>query len=221
MGRSCWLFVLLVLAINAPNARAADKIPVVDEGDIGKTWTLQPGRKLAVLGYPPGYGDHQEEVCLAVGYLINPDGQTSDLALLKSWSSGEPRRNSSQYWGAFAGVASAELSQWRFVPNPKVGAPRAVYTVATFVFASPSVLESSKRCAIPNLVQRILELKQNTRARRKMTSTGVFTQLDLDPTLEAGYQNSGSARFRPVDLPPSLPQPPRSPPPSNPPSGGR
>jgi hypothetical protein len=211
MGKSCWLCVFFVVAINAPNARAEDKIPVANEGGIGKTWILPPGSKLAGLAYPPEYRDHQEEVCLAIGYLINPDGHTSDLTLLKSWSSGEPKRDRDRYWGAFAGVASAELSKWHFVPKSEVGVPNAVYTVATFVFASPSVLESSKRCEIPNLSQQILGLMQNTRLRRRMTSTGVFTRLDLDRMMVPRYQNYRGISASQMNGPPLPPPPPPRP----------
>ncbi|MFS8138193.1 MAG: hypothetical protein ACMG50_08725 [Thermomonas sp.] len=183
----------------------------MNEDALGKTWTLPPTSNLTRLGYPAEYRDHQEEVCLAIGYVINPDGHPSDLSLLKSWSSGEPKRDANRYWGAFAGVASAELSQWRFVPKQETGLPRAVYTVSTFLFASPSVLESSKRCEIPNLAQRIIELKQDTRVHRRMTLTSVFTRLDLDRTLEARYQMYRSTGMSERVGPPLPPPPPPRP----------
>ncbi|MDI1251795.1 hypothetical protein [Thermomonas sp.] len=203
MSKSCWLCVLLVLAINAPNARAAeDKIPVVNEDALNKTWIFPPEIKLKGLAYPPEYRDHQEEVCLAIGYVINPDGHASDLSLLKSWSSGEPKRDKDKYWAAFADATSAELSQWKFVPAPEAKSPGAVYTVSTFVFASPSVLESSKRCAIPSLTQHIRDLLRNNRTHRRMASNGVFNRLDLDPTLEARFYNANGAGTSTKEAPP-------------------
>ncbi len=203
MGKSWWLCGLLVLAINAPNARAdEDKIPVVNEDSIGKVWIIPPNSKLTGLAYPAEYADHQEQVCLAIGFMINPDGHASDLGLIKSWSSNEPRRGKDEYWGAFAGVASAELSQWKFVPNAEVKVPGAVYTVATFVFASPSADESSKRCAIANLNLRIRELMQSNRSHRRMAANGVFARLDLDPTLENRFYNVNGAGTRMKEAPP-------------------
>jgi hypothetical protein len=202
VGKSCWLCVFFVVAINAPNARAEDKIPVVNEDAIGKTWTLPPGSKLTGLGYPPEYAGHQEEVCLAIGYVINADGHASDLSLLKSWSSGEPSRDKDKYWGALAGAASAELSQWKFVPAPEAKSPSPVYTVSTFVFASPGVSESSKRCAIPSLTQHIHDLMRGNRTHRRMTANGLFNRLNLDPTLQARYYNANGAGTATKEAPP-------------------
>ena len=230
MGKLGGLSVLLVLVMSSSIAQAEDKIPVVDEAIISETWTLPADSKLTVLGYPAEFVNHEEEVCLAVGYLINPDGYTSDLSLLKSWSSREPRRDRQEYWGAFAGVASAAVSQWHFAPKPEVTTPRATYTVSTFVFASPSTLEASKRCAIPNLTERILELKGNTRAKRLMRSNNVFDRLDLDPTMmvryhgqKRGLQEGDMQRAqnqRALPQPPAAAPPPPPPPPPNPGTGG-
>ncbi len=211
MGKPRWLWLLCVLAISAPSAQAEDKIPVVNESAVGGIWKLPATSKRAVMEFPPEYQNQQEQVCLAVGYLINDDGSTSDLALLKSWSSREPRRDRDRYWGAFARVASAELSKWRFVPKAEAGVARAVYTVATFVFAPTGVPEPSTRCAIPNLSLRIIELMQDTRVRRRMTSTGIFNRLDLNRMVEARYQNyrgfGMSQRDGPPEPPPTPPRP--------------
>ena len=229
MGNLGGLSVMLALVLSSPTAYAENRIPVVDETLLSEQWALAQGSKATVLEYPAEFADHREEVCLAVGYLINPDGHTSEFALLKSWSSREPKRDKARYWGAFARVASAEVSQWRFVPKAAGGAERAAYTVATFVFPSPTTLESSKRCAIPNLTERILELKQDTRASRLMKSNSVFYRLDLDPTMNIRYQqqrfrlqNEEMRRyqFEQSQPPPPPPPPEPPPPPPNPPSGG-
>lgn len=202
MAKISWFWVGLVLAMNAPNVRAEDKIPVVNEGAIDKVWTLPPDRKMTGLAYPPEYRDHQEQACVSIGYVITPDGQASDLSLLKSWSSEEPKRGRDEYWSALAGAASGELSQWRFLPKPDAGAPRATYTVSTFVFASPSMLESSKRCEIPSLGQLIRDLMRNNRTHRRMAANGTFTKLDLDPTSEARYYNPNGAGTMTKEPPP-------------------
>lgn len=211
MVRSSCLCALFVLSAAASVSHAQDRIRVVNEGGIGYAWTLPPGTKLPVPGYPAEYADTQTETCVAVGYLINPDGHTSDFALLKSWGTGEPRQDRDRYWSAFAGVASAALSQWRFMPKADVAMPRKVYTVATFVFASPNVRESSKQCAIPNLGQRLVELRQDPRARRRMNANGVFDRLDLDPTLEDHYLSRQRSQQSPRNQPPATPpaQPPK------------
>jgi len=205
-----------------PDALAEDRIRIANEGGIRDAWALPTGTKLAVPGYPPEYADTQTETCVGIGYLIHEDGQTSDFALLKAWSAQEPKRERDLYWRAFARVASAALSQWRFVPRPEVKAPKPVYTVATFVFASSNVLESRMRCAIPDLTQHIVGLKQDKRVRHRMNAGGVFDRLDdIDPTLEALFRNQQYRRdesARRKEPPPSPIPPP--PPPPNPPGGG-
>lgn len=168
------------LAVLCTPAYAADMIRVANEGGIRDEWTLQPGLKLAIPGYPARYVDRQAEVCVAIGYLINPDGSTSDFALLKSWSSANvPGRSSQDYWSAFAEASAQALSQWRFQPRPEVQAPRPVYTVATLLFAATSP-QLRSRCAIPDLAARLRELRQDSGARRKMQSE-LFQRLELDP----------------------------------------
>ena len=196
MPRSTCLCVLLMLAVSISlvHAQSEDRIRVLNEGGIREAWTLPPGSRLPVPGYPEAFAERQAEVCVALGYLINTDGHTSDFALIKAWSAQEPRQERDRYWGAFAGAASAALAQWRFVPKSEVATPRQVYTVATFVFGSANVLESSKRCAIPNLRQRIADLNQDSRARRRMNANGIFDRLDLDPTRDARYRGQSYLR---------------------------
>lgn len=170
----------LLLAVLCTPAYAADMIRVANEGGIRDEWTLPPGYKLALPGYPAAYADQQAEVCVAIGYLVNPDGSTSDFALLKSWTRANvPSRSSQDYWTAFAQASAQALSQWRFQPRPEVQAPRPVYTVATLLFAATSP-QLRSRCAIPDLAARLRELRQDNTARRKMNS-GVFDRLELDP----------------------------------------
>ena len=58
----------------ASPASAADKVRVVNEGGIRDEWTLAPGAKLAAPGYPAAFANRGENVCMAIGYRINPDG---------------------------------------------------------------------------------------------------------------------------------------------------
>ncbi|MCI4568620.1 hypothetical protein [Lysobacter sp. CFH 32150] len=179
---TCFRFLAgcLAGALCAP-VLAAEGIRVVNEGGIRDEWTLPQGYKLAMPVYPAAYVEQPAEVCVALGYLINPDGSTSDFALLKSWTSVDvPNKGSQDYWAAFANAAAQALSQWRFQPRPEVTAPRPVYTVATMIFAGSSDLRS--HCAIPNLATRLRELRQDTSTRRKM-NTALFDRLELDSNL--------------------------------------
>lgn len=178
---TCFRFLAgcLAGALCAP-VLAAEGIRVVNEGAIRDEWTLPQGYKLAMPEYPAGYASQPASVCVAIGYLINPDGSTSDFALLKSWTSADvPNKDSQDYWTAFANAAAQALSQWRFQPRPEVKAPRPVYTVATMMFAASPDLRT--HCAIPNLAIRLRELRQDQSARRKM-NTALFDRLELDPS---------------------------------------
>lgn len=57
---------------------AADMIRVVDEGGIRDEWTLPPGYKLALPGYPAQYADRQAEACVAIGYRRKMDAALFD-----------------------------------------------------------------------------------------------------------------------------------------------
>lgn len=182
MARFRWGFGVLLAAL-CMQAFCEDRIRVVNEGGIRTEWMLSPGFKLAMPVYPPEYVTQQAapqaEACVALGYLINPDGTTSDFSLLKSWTSAEGQKSNQEYWAAFANASAQALSQWRFQPRPEVTAPRPVYTVATMMFAAKSPGLRS-RCAIPDLAARLRELRQDSSARRKM-NVGLFDRLELDP----------------------------------------
>lgn len=198
--------------------QAEDKIRVVNEGGIRDAWALAPGAMLPVPAYPAAYAADQGETCVAIGYLLNADGSTSDFALLKSWSASEPKRDRDAFWSAFANDASNALARWKFVPRPEVASPEPVYTVATFLFASKNAAELRKRCAIPSLAFRIVELRQSGKVRRRMSGFQVFDRLAIDPALEQRYNeqlrvNEQIGR----DVEPELPPTPDVP---SPPSGG-
>src|SRR5688572_4253854 len=167
MPRPRALFALL-LALSCAPVFAADMIRVVNEGGIRDEWTLPAGYKLALPAYPVEQAAKPAEACVAIGYLVNPDGSTSDFALLKSWTSTNvPSRSAQEYWTAFAQASAQALSQWRFEPRPEVKAPRPVYTVATLLFAAQTP-QLRARCAIPDLAAKLRELRGDSGLRRRM-----------------------------------------------------
>lgn len=200
---------LLAAAIALP-ATAAEHIRIVAEGGVGDEWALAPGEQLAAPLYPAQYAAQPEEVCVAIGYLLGPDGRPSDFALLKSWTSGENTRSRTEYWRAFADAASQALAQWRFVPKPGVKAPRPTYTVATFMFGPPSASGTREHCAIANLQTRLLELQYDSRASRLM-SRGIFSRLEIDPDLRERFRQHRLDKRESVSMP--WVPPPNSPPP--------
>lgn len=178
----------LGLLLASGTASAGDKIRIVNEGGIAAAWTLAPGASLPVPAYPEAYAQDQKEVCVAIGYLLNPDGTTSNFALLKSWTQDEPKRDAAEFWQAFANDASNALARWKFAPRPEVTDPKPVYTVATFLFAAKNPAELRAHCAISDLAYRIVELKQDKKAARRMANDEFFSRLDIDPLLEQRYR---------------------------------
>lgn len=187
------VFLLGLLATSIVGAE--DKIAVVNEGGIGSAWMLAPGTTLPVPAYPTIYEDSHEEVCVAIGYLINPDGTTSDFSLLKFWAEKEPNGDADSYRAVFAQDASNALARWRFAPRPEVSSPKPVYTVATFLFAAKSA-ELRTRCAIPSLMAHILEMRYDRRSHARMSRLEIFSRLALDPAMESRYQQMLDAPAR-------------------------
>lgn len=181
------LILAAMIAVALP-ALAADKIKISDEGKLDQ-WSLVPGSQL-MPPYPEAYASKPEEVCLVVGYLVNADGRTSDFALLKSWTSGSNSRTRNKFWADFADLASRALSQWQYTPKGASAAP--VYTAATFVFGSPQAAAATKKnCDISDLTKRLVELRYDSRANRQMAG-GIFSRLDIDPSLERRYRIEGT-----------------------------
>ena len=191
-----WLLMPACLAASA----GENRIPIVNENRIGDWWGIPAGSRLAPPAYPARYADDRAQVCMAVGYLLNADGTTSDLGVLKSWSAAEPRRGRDKYWQAFADEAAAALLQWRFVPKPGEQ-PRSVYTVATFLFAPSDADELARHCAIPSLVQHIVALGENDQVRLRMSGSDIFNRLDVSPSMELiRYSNKSGAQLRRMEL---------------------
>lgn len=148
-----------------PVAHAADDTRIVNEGRIGDQWMLADGVKLAAPGYPAAFADKGDNVCIAMGYLIKPDGSTGDFALLRAWTSSNADKDADKepvagFWEAFSQAGVGALSQWRFKPRPEVSAVRPTYTVATLHFMgkqAADVGELRDHCKIsdlPTFVQR-------------------------------------------------------------------
>lgn len=186
--RLCALGVGLFLAtaFAGPSPSGSD-IKVADEGAIRDKWMLAEGVPLAVPQYPVQFARRHDTVCVGLGYLLNPDGTTSDFALVKAWSSAGTSEPEAGYWSAFAEAAADALKQWRFKPRPEVARPQPVYTVATFVFGvTGGAAQFRARCAAPNLVARLRELR-GARGRR---GGDILDRLDLADYAEAtsGYR---------------------------------
>lgn len=176
------------LAAIALPASAADKIPVVNESTLGTQWTLVPESRQAPV-YPSAYAAKQDKVCVTVGYVIGADGFTSDYSLVKSWSSANTSSRNTDYWGAFAEAASQALAQRQYAPKDGTAA-RPVFTSTTYAFGGDDEATQA-HCAIADLATRMVELRYNDRANRKM-SGGIYARLEIDPDTEARARHRGT-----------------------------
>ncbi len=135
---------------------AQERVRVANEGGIRGEWMLAPGATLPAPGYPGSFASRGDDVCVAIGYRVRPDGTTSDFSLLKAWSSGAGETEPVEgYWNAFSQASVLALQQWKFAPRPEVGNPVAVDTVATMTFMGKGSIDAGAlraKCKIDDLV---------------------------------------------------------------------
>lgn len=149
------MLVAFSLCALAAVAHAEDRVRIVNEGGIRDQWMLADGVKLAAPGYPAAFAERGDNVCVAIGYAIKPDGTTSDFAVLKNWSSSAGEKEPVDgFWEAFAQAGAGALSQWKFKPRPEVGTPQQTYTVATMHFMGKEATDVAmlrSHCSISDL----------------------------------------------------------------------
>ena len=119
--------------------------------------------KLATPSYPAAFAKGPaRDVCLALGYQIEPDGSTGKFRVLKQWNSdSEDKEPVDGFWAEFAQTGADALSQWKFKPRPEVAAPQPTYTVATLTWQTrketdPAALRA--HCRIDDLAAHIKKI---------------------------------------------------------------
>lgn len=143
------------LGLFAITSVAADRVRMVNEGGIRDEWMLADGVKLVAPGYPAAFAERGDNVCVAMGYAIKPDGITSDFVLLKAWTSSTGDKEPVDgFWEAFTQASAGALTQWKFKPRPEVKKPQPTYTVATMNFMGKQATDAAglrSHCAISDL----------------------------------------------------------------------
>jgi hypothetical protein len=188
---------------------SAERVRVVDEGGLRETWMLADGASLGAPAYPAEFAARGDNVCLAIGYAVRPDGSTSDFSLLKAWNSAsgqdEPEAG---YWNAFSRAGAAALSDWRFQPRGAApGAP--TYTVATLHFMgreAVAVDDLTGHCKVSDLAGFI----QQQKAERFFTSLDKH-QMDRLQRLQNSERLAAAAASAARRTAQRLPPPPSSP----------
>lgn len=145
-------------------AGASGRVGIVSEHRLAREWTPGPGHPHEVA-YPVAAADKSPDVCVSIGFMIQPDGTTTDFTELKSWSSASAEAAPSQAAvGIFVQSAAALVSRWRFVPTkPR---PRPVYTSASFAFdgGHPLAPEAIReRCRIGDLAAFVARAQSSRR----------------------------------------------------------
>ncbi len=129
-------YPLLAACLFAGTALAQNAaVKIAGEGEIKNEWDVKSGHKLTAPGYPEEAKGMTDNVCIALGYRIQPDGTTSDFAVIHNWTSNIKAANQNvEYLDPYARAASDAVSQWRFSPKPGLAQAQAVDTVATIAF---------------------------------------------------------------------------------------
>lgn len=158
------LVAALLLGL-AGNVGAAEGYKLVNEGEIGNDWALADGVKLSVPGYPVAFAERGDNVCVALGYAIKPDGTTSEFTVLKKWNSstGATEKEPAQgYWDAFVQAGANSVAQWKFKPRVAGTTPRATFTVTTLSFVGQPESDATAlrgECAVGDLAAFVQEQK--------------------------------------------------------------
>lgn len=169
----------ILLSAACAAASAADRVRIVNEGGIRDQWMLADGVKLAAPGYPASFAERGDNVCVAMGYGIKPDGTTSDFSLLKAWNSSTGEKEPVDgFWDSFMQASAGALSQWKFKPRPEVSKPETTYTVATLHFVGKEATDAAglrSHCAISDLAGFVQQKKADafqtgTRERQALES---------------------------------------------------
>jgi len=178
--RTTMLIAVLGAAATSSVAHAQDVVRVANEGAIRDQWMLADGVKLAAPGYPAGFAARGDNVCVAVGYRIQPDGSTGGYTLLRSWSSSSGEQEPVEgFWDAFSQASAAALTQWKFKPRPEVATPRAVDTVATMTFMGKQAEDPAGlrgHCRVDDLASLLEKVKSDNAKRGDMNKHAIDEQ---------------------------------------------
>ncbi len=129
--------IAVALASAAVLAKTEERVDIVTEGGIGKHWGAAPGASFAAPGYPAAMKERAANVCLSIGYSLDPKkGEPSDLILLQSWSRDkDDHALTDKELDPFVQAAAAALSQWRFQAKETAMKNVHTFTAATMTFA--------------------------------------------------------------------------------------
>lgn len=197
-SRTLGLLVAPIL-LAFPLWASAQAVKIANEGDIGGDWRIADGARLEAPGYPATFAPQGQDVCVAMGYRIYPDGTTGDFTMLRGWSSrGGEREPEAGFWDTFSRAAAGALAQWRFQPRDPGRAMGAVDTVATMVFVGhpgQDVPALRARCKVADLAADLQE------AKVRMARRGDINQHTMDNNYRETTRNESKRNVARSGLP--------------------
>ncbi|OGT56012.1 MAG: hypothetical protein A3E01_01930 [Gammaproteobacteria bacterium RIFCSPHIGHO2_12_FULL_63_22] len=181
----------LAAALSAAHAVSAsssshpvEQPKIVSESEIARNWAPAPGAARVIAGYPANVKDRAHDVCVNIGFQINPDGSTSNFVEMKAWHSGASSTDpKAEQIRPFAQSAAAAVSLWRFAPATK--SPKPVYTSTAFAFEGSKTLSQVQilaTCRIDDLPGHVSAAKREAEAR------GSLTRAQLDRVRRTNFE---------------------------------
>lgn len=163
MGALMQCLALALALAWSMTAMAGERERIAKEGTIGDTWMLAGNAPLATARYPAHLASRGANVCIALAYLIDENGDTSDFSVLRQWNSESGEKEpASGFWRAFAQASAAAVSQWKFKPRPEVSRPTPTRTVATLGFSGGRNVDAARlreHCRIDDLAGEIARVE--------------------------------------------------------------
>lgn len=188
-GKRLAATLALATVVATAASQAGERTDILSEGSLAKAWQPVAGATLPTPAFPAIVPDKSDQVCVTVGYTVNPDGSTTGPGLLKSWSAAHPKGDEhAEYIQPFARNAFAAVQQWHYA-SQREGKARPAYTSITFTFGNPSP-EVREHCAIDNLPSFIAKA-QSEAFRRGNLKKGDEEHLRQLPTVvptTSGYK---------------------------------
>jgi hypothetical protein len=173
------LLPLLLLCVALP--AVADKpLRIVDEKDAGESWQPAGGKPLVQPPRPANAA--AGDVCMSLGYKINADGSTSDVSVLKVWSSTNKKvKADDPALAPYLQSGAAAISMWHFDPTPAETGRRPMFTAASFGFGADEASGAAVRsnCQISNLSAYVSRIQRQ--------------QTDANNRSEERYRNNNNA----------------------------
>lgn len=176
--RSSKTLFALAMLLTAGSAAAADDVTILTEGGAGQYWR-PVAETIAMPAYPGIVADKSEDVCVGVGYLLNPDGSTSDFAVLNAWGSKTAdKKPTDPHFLPFAQNALAAVQRWKFTSTSGAGSKvKSIYTAATFAFSTTPGSDAAAlrgHCTIADLPDFIAKAQADAYRRRGNLNKGVL-----------------------------------------------